>query len=49
MNASCTAAGKADDMPWTYISVVSRPSGSKKSWCRSLSLNRISFDSMDGQ
>ena len=35
--------------PCAYTSSVSAPSGSKKIWCRSLSLKRTTFVSMEGQ
>ena len=36
-------------MPCTYISFVRNPSGSRKSWCRSLSAKRTIFASIEGQ
>ena len=47
--ASCTSAGRLVLKPWTYISWVVRPSGSIKSWCRSLSANFTTLSSMEGQ
>ena len=48
-SSSCTSSGMEEEKPWMYISSVSRPMGSMKSWCRGLSLNRTIFVSMDGQ
>ena len=55
-----TVASDASDHTWRraksfvagtehYISSVSRPQGSTKSWCLGLSLNLTSFVSMEGQ
>ena len=49
INASCTSSGREDDKPCKYISSVSRPQGSIKSWCLSLSLNLTILSSNDGQ
>src|ERR1019366_4122802 len=47
--ATCTSIGILVDMPLTYTSWVSRPSGSRKIWCRGLSGNFTILSSMDGQ
>ena len=44
-----TSSGRDDDIPPTYISSVSSPSGSIKIWCLSLSWNLITLSSIDGQ
>ena len=48
-NSSCTSAGSEVESPLTYISDVSRPSGSRKTWCRGASGNLTILSSIDGQ
>ena len=45
----CTSCGSEEDMPCTYTSSVSAPSGSRKSWCLSLSEKRTTLVSIEGQ
>src|ERR1017187_4818338 len=47
--APCTSIGILVDMPLTYTSLVSRPSGSRKIWWRGLSGNLTILSSIDGQ
>ena len=47
--AFCTASGRLLLMPCRYISSVSSPQGSTKMGWRSLSLNRTTLSSMEGQ
>ena len=44
-----TSSGKEELIPWTYISSVSLPSGSIKTWCLSLSANLTTLSSIEGQ
>src|SRR5258708_39193991 len=48
-NSSCTATGNDVDSPLTYISDVSSPSGSRKTWWRVASGNLTILSSTDGQ
>ncbi len=48
-NSSWTSAGSEVDSPFTYSSVVSRPSGSRKTWWRGASGNRTILSSIEGQ
>ena len=48
-NSSCTAGGSEVESPFTYISVVSSPSGSRNTWCRGASGNFTILSSIEGQ
>src|SRR3972149_98556 len=43
------SSGRLVANPLTYTVVVSYPSGSRKTWWRSLSANRLILSSIDGQ
>ena len=45
----CTSIGSDDEKPFRYISLVSVPSGSRKSGCCPLSGKVTIFVSIDGQ
>ena len=45
----CTSMGMLDEKPLRYISLVSSPSGSRKSMCCCLSGKVTSFVSIEGQ
>src|SRR5579871_5210376 len=47
--AACTSTGMLVDIPFTYTSCVSRPSGSRKIWCLVLSGNLTTLSSIEGQ
>ena len=47
--AARNLAGIDVDIPFTYTSYVSKPSGSRNNWCRTRPGNVTNLSSMDGQ